>query len=264
MRLCSLASGSTGNCVYVGDGDTHILIDAGISGKRVKEGLEAIGVDIKAIQALLITHEHTDHISGVGVLARKYGCPIFSKEKTLNQLLTAKRLGPIDTGLLNGIEADKPFMIGEIEVTPFTSSHDAVDPLCYTFRKGDKKIGFATDFGACNGYIKDHLSGANALYLEANHEIRMLEAGPYPFFLKQRILSDLGHLSNDASGALICDLYHKDLRHVILAHLSHENNTPDVAYATVKHEIDSRLNLEEGALNLQVAGQNQNSNLVEI
>ncbi len=264
MKICSLASGSSGNCVYVGDETSHILIDAGLSGKKIKLGLEAIGVDIGSIQALLITHEHSDHISGVGVLSRKYKIPIYSKEKTLKSLLQSKSIGTIDPDLLNKLEADTSFFVGNIEVMPFTSSHDAVDPLCYTFTKEDKKIGLATDLGNYNPYILDHLTNANVLYLEANHDVRMLEVGPYPFFLKQRILSDLGHLSNDLSAALICALYHEGLDHVILAHLSHENNMPDVAYATVKHEIDALLNLGEGDLTLHVAKRSENSVLVEI
>ena len=264
MRICSIASGSSGNCVYVGDNDTHILIDAGISGKRVKAGLDAIGVDIKDIQALLITHEHSDHISGVGVLSRKYKMPIYSKEKTLKSLLKIRSVGVIDPALCNNLEADETFLVGAIEITPFATTHDAVDPLCYTFKKGDKKIGFATDLGSYDEYIKEHLKGANALYLEANHDVRMLEVGPYPFFLKQRILSDIGHLSNDLSADLICDLYHEGLTHIILGHLSHENNMPDVAHATVKHEIDRRLDLNEGQLHLHVAKRSENSTLVEI
>lgn len=264
MKICSIASGSSGNCVYVGDDETHILIDAGISGKRVKAGLDAIGVDIKDIQALLITHEHSDHISGVGVLSRKYKMPIYSKEKTLKQLLKSRSVGVIDPELFNHLQADDGFMVGNILVTPFASNHDAVDPLCYTFTTADKKIGFATDLGSYNDYIKDHLKGANALYLEANHDVSMLEVGPYPFFLKQRILSDVGHLSNDLSADLICELYHEGLSHIILAHLSHENNMPDVAHATVKHEIDARLDLKEGELTLHVAKRSENSALVEI
>ncbi len=264
MRICSIASGSSGNCVYVGDDDTHILIDAGISGKRVKAGLEAIGVDIKDIQALLITHEHSDHISGVGVLSRKYKMPIYSKERTLKNVLKSRSVGVIDPELFHHVEADETFMVGHILVTPFTSNHDAIDPLCYTFIKEDKKIGFATDLGSYNDYIKDHLKGANALYLEANHDVRMLEVGPYPYFLKQRILSDVGHLSNDMSADLICELYHEGLNHIILAHLSHENNMPAVAHATVKHEIDARLALNEGDLHLYIAKRSENSTLVEV
>lgn len=264
MKICSIASGSSGNCVYVGDGNAHILIDAGISGKRIKLGLEAIGVDITEIQALLITHEHSDHISGVGVLSRKYKIPIYSKEKTLKSLLKSRSVGVIDPNLLNPIEADEAIHVGEIEVMPFTSWHDAVDPLCYTFAKDGKKIGFATDLGNYNPYIMSHLEDVNVLYLEANHDVRMLEVGPYPYFLKQRILSDVGHLSNDLSASLICELYHEGLSHIILAHLSHENNMPDVAHATVKHEIDARLNLEEGDLTLHVARRSENSDLVEI
>lgn len=264
MRICSIASGSSGNCVYVGDGDTHILIDAGISAKRIKAGLEAIGVDIRQIQALLITHEHSDHISGVGVLARKLRLPIFSKAKTLKAIMKTRSLGVVEPELLEEVEADVPFRIGTIEVMPYNSSHDAVDPVCYTFTCKGKKIGFATDLGNFNDYIREHLSGSHALYLESNHDVRMLEAGPYPFFLKQRVLSDLGHLSNERTGILICELYHEGLSHVILAHLSQENNTPDVAHATVQHEINTRLSLQEGDLTLHIASRAMNSDLVEV
>ncbi len=264
MRICSLASGSSGNCVYIGSDDTHILIDAGISGKKVKEGLNEIGVDPAMIQAIFVTHEHSDHIKGLGVLARKYKCHIYSKEKTLKSVLNMKAMGVIDNNLLHYIEPDEDVIINDIRVVPFASSHDAVDPLCYTFYHEDKKISVATDLGNYNDYILDHLKGSHVLYIEANHDVRMLEVGPYPYFLKQRILSDVGHLSNDLSADLICELYHDDMSHIILAHLSHENNMPDVAFASVKHEIDARLALNDEDVTLIVAKRSSNSDLVII
>ncbi len=221
MKLCSLASGSSGNCVYVGDDTTGILIDVGISGKKVREGLEAIDVDISTINAILVTHEHSDHTKGIGVLARKYKIPIYTKsKKTFHSILKQRAIGVIDPELFTSVEEDTQFTVGSIDIVPFKSSHDAVDPLCYTFRQGDKKISVATDLGNYDTYIKGHLSDSDALFIEANHDVRMLEVGPYPFFLKQRILSDVGHLSNDLSAALICELYDHKLKHVVLGHLS--------------------------------------------
>ena len=264
MKICSLASGSSGNCVYVGHGNTHLLIDAGLSGKAIKEGLANVGVDIATVSGLLITHEHSDHIKGVGVLARKYGFPIYTKPKTFETLLSMKSMGIIDPDLLVPVQEDHAIRISEIMVMPFASSHDAVDPLCYTFEAENKKISVATDLGNYSQYIIDHLSGSNVLYIEANHDIRMLEVGPYPFFLKQRILSDLGHLSNERSGQLLCELYHDDLTHVILAHLSHENNMPQVAFESVKYELTKHLGLAEQDLAIHVAQRHTNSVLVEI
>lgn len=264
IKLCSLASGSSGNCVYVGNEDTHILIDVGISMKKVKEGLEAIDVDIRSLDAIFVTHEHSDHVKGVGVMARKHRIPIYTRPKTFQSTIKQRAIGVVDPDLFREVKADEAVMIGTIKVVPFKSSHDAVDPLCYTFYAEDKKISVATDLGNYDDYIMDHLRDSNALFIEANHDVRMLEVGPYPFFLKQRILSDVGHLSNDLSASLICELYNELLDHVILGHLSHENNMPDVAFETVKLEVDSRLTLEEGDLNIYVAKRSSNSELVII
>lgn len=264
MKICSLASGSSGNCVYVGNDDTNILVDVGISGKKVKEGLEAIGVDIAKLDAILITHEHSDHIKGIGVIARKYKIPMYTKSRTFNATVGQKSIGLVDVELFNEIVEDQSYRIGSMDVKPFKSSHDAVDPLCYTFEDQGKKISVATDLGNYDDYVKSYLSGSNILYIEANHDVRMLEVGPYPFFLKQRILSDLGHLSNDLSASLICELYHDKLDYIILGHLSHENNMPEVAYQTIKMEIDKRLSLNEGDLTIYIAKRSSNSELVII
>lgn len=263
MNLCSLSSGSSGNCVYVGSGKTHLLVDTGISGKRVEAGLKQIQVDPKQLAAILVTHEHSDHISGVGVMARRYKCLVYGTRKTLEALSAAKSVGAIPEGQLRPIEAGGHFTIGDIEVSAHASSHDAVDPVFYTFMQEGRKVSVATDLGAYNEEIMEALSGSHALFIEANHDVRMLEAGPYPYFLKMRILSDIGHLSNDHSGRLICELSHEGLEHVILGHLSHENNLPDIALETVKCEM-ARWHCDLGHIKVHVAERHGNSILVTI
>ena len=159
---------------------------------------------------------------------------------------------------------DTPFFIGDIEVTAYKTLHDAIDPVGYTFKHNGKKIAVATDLGSYDTYIKNHLSNTNVLFIEANHDIRMLEVGPYPFYLKQRILSDIGHLSNDHSASLICEVYNDDLSHIILGHLSHENNMPEVAYESIKLKIQQTLNIENNDLKIYVANRNNNSDIVII
>ena len=237
MNFCSIASGSSGNCLYVGNEDTNILIDAGISGKRVIEGLNSFDINPEKLHGLLITHEHSDHIKGVGVLARKFNVPIYATAETINAMLRSSSIGRIKEELLNVIDPNVSFMINDIQVNPFSISHDASNPVAYTFEQNDKKIGIVTDLGSYDDYIIDQLKGCNALLLEANHDIHMLQVGSYPYILKRRILGDRGHLSNDNSGKLLCSIYHEGLKHVVLGHLSKENNYPDLAFETVKYEL---------------------------
>lgn len=238
MKLCSIASSSSGNCIYVGSDRTHILIDAGISCKRVKSGLESIDVDPGSIDALLITHEHSDHIRGLGVLSRKYNIPIYTTELTWRAALSSGTVGEIDKNLFRKIIPDMDFEINELAIHPFRTSHDAADPVCYTFTKNKKKISVATDLGCYNSYIAEKLKGSNVLFIEANHDIEMLKNGSYPFYLKKRILSDTGHLSNETSGRLLSELFHENLQYVILGHLSKENNRPEIADQTVRSFLE--------------------------
>ncbi len=238
IQLCSIASGSSGNCIYVGNEDTHILIDAGISGKRIKAGLDYIEVDPNKLDGIFITHEHSDHILGLGIMARRYNMPIYITEKTWNKLKTYSSLGKINESLVNFIKPDTLIKIGSIQVMPFKTSHDATDSVCYTFVNDKYKIGIVTDLGNYDDYIIEHLKNSHILYIEANHDIKMLEAGSYPYYLKRRILSDIGHLSNELSTSLIENLIHDDLKYIVLAHLSKENNLPDIAYLEVKYLLD--------------------------
>lgn len=238
MRLCSIASGSSGNCIYIGHAATHLLIDAGVSGKRMEEGLQAIGVAPEGLSGILITHEHSDHILGLGVMARKYRIPVYGTVETFCAMKKGKtNVGNLDNSLLQFITPEQSIQIGDITATAFSVSHDAANPVAYTLEADGAKIGMATDLGVYDAKTLEHLADSGILYLEANHDVNMLMVGSYPYYLKQRILGERGHLSNDSVAELICKLYHDRLQHILLAHLSKENNYPELAYETVKAEL---------------------------
>ena len=238
MKVCSIASGSSGNCIYVGTEKTNILIDAGISRKRIVEGLHSIGVEPEQLDGIFVTHEHSDHIKGLGVLSRKYHLPIYGTKETLDEIAACKTLGVFDTSLLSPIEPDVDFQIGDLTVKPFKIDHDAVDPVAYRVESGSKAVAVATDMGHFDQYTIDHLQKLDALLLESNHDVRMLETGPYPYYLKRRILGDHGHLSNENAGRLLNNILHDNLKKIFLGHLSKENNYAELAYETVRLEID--------------------------
>lgn len=237
MRLCSIASGSSGNCIYVGTDATHILVDVGISGKRTEEGLNTLGLTCRDIDGIFITHEHIDHISGLGVLARKYGIPIFATKGTIAAIKQTKSVGAIDEDLFQPICADEKLIVKDMTLNPMQISHDAAEPVAYRISHGNKKIAIITDLGTYNDYTVECLKGMDALLLEANHDVNMLQVGPYPYYLKQRILGNRGHLSNELSGRLLSELLHDKMQAVVLGHLSKENNLPELAYETVRLEI---------------------------
>lgn len=238
MEFGTIASGSSGNCLYIGDNQTHLLIDAGISKKRINEGLKSFGLDGDNIAGILVTHEHTDHIAGLGVMARKYNVPIYGTAKTLMEVERTKSIGAIPDKLFHIVNPGKAFNINNVTIEPFSIPHDAKDPVSYSFVKDDEKIGMVTDLGYYDDDIVNNLKDSDILYIEANHDINMLQAGPYPYYLKQRILSNRGHLCNEMAGRLICELIHDKLKQIILGHLSKENNYPDLALQTVLLEID--------------------------
>lgn len=264
MELCSIASGSSGNCVYVGTEQTKILVDAGISKKRIVEGLMSIDVVPEEIKGIFITHEHSDHVCGLGVLSRKYRIPIYGTKKTLKAVEAMKSLGAIETALFRPIEPDDPVYIEDLKINPFSIPHDACDPVCYTVEGSGHKVGVATDMGTYNDYITSHLEGCEILLLEANHDINMLQVGAYPYMLKRRILGDRGHLSNDNSGRLLCDLIQGGLKYIFLGHLSKENNYPELAYETVKYELEQNGLLPSENINIWVAKRDEPSRLVSV
>ena len=263
MKLCSIASGSSGNCIFVGSDNTNLLVDVGISAKRIENGLNNIDIKPDTIQGILITHEHSDHVSGLGVMARRYHIPIYATYETVMAIRQIKSLGEISEELFNYVEPDKSFLINDITVEPFSTSHDASNPVCYTMEVEGGKVGIATDLGKYDDYIISKLKSSDLLMVEANHDTNMLLVGKYPYYLKQRILGDRGHLSNDSSADLISKLIDKKKQHIILAHLSKENNYEELAYETVICQL-MKLGFHSSDLNLNVAHRDVPTGLVTI
>lgn len=242
LELCSIASGSSGNCICVGSNNTHILLDTGISGKRIEQGLESMGLTGKDIAGIFVTHEHIDHIAGLGVMARRYGIPIYATAGTIAGIKKTKSVGAIDESLFSAIitgnEISNRITIGDLEIQSIPTSHDANEPCAYRVNCGDRSMAVLTDLGNYDQTIVDALQNLDALLLESNHDINMLQVGPYPYPLKQRILGDRGHLSNERSGQLLGKLLHDKFGTVMLGHLSKENNLEELAYETVKLEVE--------------------------
>lgn len=265
MDFCSIASGSSGNCIFVGTDQTSVLIDAGISGKKVIAGLNAIERNPQELNAILITHEHSDHIRGLGVLARKFGIPIYSAPGTIQAMKMEKSLGKIEESLFHAITPDQDFCIGDLEVKPFRVSHDAAEPVAYRFEHGGKSVAVATDLGYYDEYIISHLQNLDAVLLESNHDINMLQVGAYPYYLKQRILGRRGHLSNENAGRLLGEILSDRMQAVMLGHLSKENNYDELALATVCAEItmgDNPYKAED--FHIQIARRDEPSQLIAV
>ncbi|WP_022665245.1 MBL fold metallo-hydrolase [Desulfospira joergensenii] len=237
--ICPLASGSRGNSLFISTPDTALLIDAGLSGKEIQRRMDQVGENPQDLSAIIITHEHSDHIRGAGILSRRFKIPVYVTPHTYS---ACQGLGKIDH--LNHFECGRPFEVGSIRINPFSISHDARDPAGLTLTFQEKKIGVATDLGIVTGLVREHLKNSIALYLESNHDPDMLINGPYPWHLKQRIRSRTGHLSNVDARNLVSELLHQDLKHIILAHLSEENNHPQKALL----EVTKGLNGSETAL----------------
>ena len=265
MRMVSIASGSSGNCIYIGSDKTHILVDAGISNKRIQQGLNDIGLKGGDVDGILITHEHSDHIKGLGVLARKYQVPIYATRETLDEIRSKSSLGDYDRELLHPVCPDVDFVVGDLTVKPFSIDHDAANPVAYRVQCGERSVAVATDMGHYDQYIIDHLRDLDALLLESNHDVRMLESGPYPYYLKRRILGDHGHLSNENAGRLLNCILHDRMKKILLGHLSKENNYAELAYETVRLEIDEG-DCPYGAadFSITVAGRDQMSEIVNL
>ena len=233
LSICILASGSRGNAIYVSGGSTSILIDAGLSGIEIERRLNSKGLHPENLDAILVSHEHTDHIKGVGVLSRRFNLPVFISSKTEKAAIS--QLGTVR--VIKNFECGSTFMINNLSIHPFSISHDAEDPSGFTVNQNGTKIGLATDLGIATSMVKEHLKGCSLLILEANHDEDMLLNGPYPWPVKQRIRSRTGHLSNEASKNLLKEVQHDRLKYVILAHLSETDNTPQKALSEVGRAI---------------------------
>lgn len=237
LEMCSIASGSSGNCICVGTDSCHVLVDAGISGKRIETGLMEMDLSGKELEGILVTHEHIDHVAGLGVMARRYGLPIYATPGTIEAIKKVSSVGKIDETLFCPIHYEEDFCIGDLTFTGIKISHDAAEPAAFRFTNGKQKMAVITDLGVYDDKIVEQLQNLDGLILEANHDLKMLELGPYPYPLKQRIRGDKGHLSNESSGQLLSRLLHDNFGTVMLGHLSKENNYEKLAYETVRLEI---------------------------
>lgn len=266
MEFCSIASGSSGNSIFVGTDHASILIDAGISCKRITEALKKLDRKPQDLTGILITHEHRDHIAGLGVLSRKARVPMYATAATIRQILRYAPLGEIDRDLFHEIRADEPFMVGDVAVQAFHISHDAADPVAYRMESSGKSVAVATDMGCYGTYEVEHLRGLDALLIESNHDVNMLQVGPYPYPLKRRILGEKGHLSNDAAGRLLTEVLHDNMKQVYLGHLSETNNYGALAYATVVSEINEsgECPYHEGDIPIEVASRDHPMDVLEL
>ncbi len=231
MRIYSLASGSSGNSIYIESESSRLLVDAGISPRSLKKRLNSLGVDINEIDAVVVTHEHKDHTRSLKDLP----VPVYVAVKTV----------PIwedQVENLNQFENDKRFAVNDMEITPFSVPHDAIDPVGFTIEFDGIKIGIVTDAGSVTELIVEKLRRSNVLVLESNYDVNLLLYGKYPWELKQRIKSNLGHLSNSQSAHLLGSVYHDELQHVVLAHLSKINNDPKIAYKEAAEALRHRGN----------------------
>ncbi len=230
MDIVSLRSGSRGNAALIFSDKTKILVDCGVSGKVIEEALSSLDISPSDLDGIVVTHEHSDHISGIGVMMRRYKLPVWANEDTW--LAMEGQVGKIDVSLEKVHSGE--FEIGDIGIKPFGISHDAADPVGYSFQKGEEKISVATDIGILKKDIFEVVKKSKTVLLEANHDVNMLEIGRYPEHLKRRIRGDFGHLSNDDAGKAAEFLVRLGTENIILGHLSEENNYPDLAEKTVE------------------------------
>ena len=261
FKFCSWFSGSTGNSLFVETENTKILIDAGMSCKKIEEGLQSIEIDPSSIDAILVTHEHSDHVKGLGTISKKFDIPVYSTQKTFDAM-------PIQTEKLkeNNIKIINPsekFSINDLEIQPFSIPHDAVDPCGFNISKNSsQQISIATDIGHMTKSIINMLEGSQFILLESNYDTEVLKCCAYPYKLKTRIASDIGHLSNTMAGKTISYLLkNSNLSTAMLGHLSKESNFPELAYRTVIDEIISNNN---DNFNLSVASRDLPGKLINI
>lgn len=237
LELCTLASGSSGNSLLVTDGRTHVLVDAGISCRRICTGLKELGVEPTELAGVLITHEHSDHISGLTTLTKQLRLPVYASPGTGRQL--CYRIAFLEE-LLRPVAPGEGFSVGGLAIESFPTSHDAAESVGYALSAGGRKAAVVTDLGYVTGAVLRGIQGADLLVAEANHDVEWVQSGPYPYHLKARILGDRGHLSNEAGAELAWTAVEGGARTVVLAHLSHENNTPARAHEVVRGVLERR------------------------
>ena len=237
MKFCPLYSGSSGNCTYIATEKTRLLVDAGMSGKMLCDALNAIHVLPETVDAILITHEHSDHVKGAGILSRKYHIPIYANAATWRAM--ERQVGAVPQALRRVFETGESFFVGEMDVLPFSIPHDAADPVGFRVFAGGHSVATATDMGYLTQNTVDAIGGSDVVLLESNHDPDMLMQNPhYSARLKQRILGRHGHLSNESCAQAVLTLYETGVRHLVLGHLSGENNTPSMALETTLRAVE--------------------------
>ena len=256
IGFCPLASGSKGNCIYFGTQQTHILIDAGISAGALVKKLAQIHIDIETIQAILITHEHTDHVRGLPLISQKWNIPVLANAETAKGIIQSLNFRPRFKIFTTG----EPFSFGDLEIYPFSIPHDTLDPVGFTIQTRGYKFGFCADLGHATSLVRQMLEKCDYLYLEANHQPSMVHASHRPLIYKQRVLGKQGHLSNEECARLLMALCHQQLKHVHLAHLSSECNSEELALKIAREALAS-INHEVA---VSIAYQDRVSNPVEV
>lgn len=261
LNFCSLYSGSSGNCLYVESQNTKLLVDTGMSCKKIEEALTSIEVDPFSINAILVTHEHSDHVKGLSTISRKYNIPVYATEETYDAMPTQTE--KITQENINYFKPAEKFSINDLDILPFSIPHDAANPCGFNINSIDKQISIATDIGHMTKQILGHLEGSEFVLLESNYDTEVLKCCSYPFKLKSRIASSTGHLSNTIAGKTISYLSKNSILHTaMLGHLSKESNFPELAYQTVLDEIIC--NQTENNINLSVASRDCPSKLIKL
>jgi phosphoribosyl 1,2-cyclic phosphodiesterase len=262
LNFCSLYSGSTGNCLFVQSKNTNILVDAGVSLKKIEEALSSILISADTISAIIITHEHSDHIKGIGTLSKKYNIPVFANKETWNQIPLEQK-AKIAEQNIKTFEICEKFTIGDIDILPFHIPHDAANPCGFNIYNESSKISIATDLGHITPEILKNLENSSFILLESNYEPEILKCCSYPYLLKKRIDGPTGHLSNNLAGQTISKLIPLGLNSVMLGHLSKENNFPELAYKTVLEELKNN-NYTENCINLNIADRYSPSKIISV
>ena len=261
LNFCSLYSGSSGNSLFIQTEHTKLLVDAGVSCKKIEKALTDIQVDPSTIDGILITHEHIDHVQGLGTLSKKFDLPVFVNQETLDAM--PKQKDKISDRNITTFKVSEKFEIGDLTIKPFSIPHDAVNPCGFNIFKDNKKISIATDIGHMNNSILKNLEESLFIMLEANYDPEVLKCSSYPFALKTRIAGPTGHLSNQIAGKTISHLINSGLKNAMLGHLSKESNFPELAYKTVIEEL-LESSYDENSLSLAVASRDTHSKLIKI
>ena len=261
LNFCSLYSGSSGNSLLVSTENTNILIDAGVSSKKIETALNNLDVDPYKLNGILITHEHSDHIQGLGTFAKKFDLPVYVNQKTLDAM--PKQKEKIAEKNINIIKIEEKFEINDLKIKPFSIPHDAANPCGFCIFKDNKKMSIATDIGHMTNGILKNLEDSLFVLLESNYDPEVLMYSKYPYPLKNRIRGPIGHLSNQDAGKTISCLLHSGLKQAMLGHLSKESNFPELAYKTVVEDLISN-NYDENSLNLYVAKKDEQSKIINI